>query len=193
MVGAERGGESDGGRVRAATAERRHLERGRDALEAGDEDDRPLVERLVDPACAHLDDLRLPVHRVGDDPGLRAGERDRLVAEVVDHHRRERARDPLADRDEHVELARVRRGGDLVGEVEQLVGRVPHRGQDADDAMALLARGDEPRSDALQLVRVTDGGAAELHHDGADMRRLGVRVDGRNGLVLGRGHAGECR
>ena len=189
VVGAERRRQRDRGRVRAAAAERRHLERGRDALEAGDEDDRSLVERLVDPACAHLDDLGLAVHRVGDDPGLRAGERDRLVPEVVDHHRRERARDPLADRDEHVELARVRRGGDLVGEVEQLVGRVPHRGEDADDAVALLARGDEACGDALQLVRVGDRGAAELHHDRAEMRRLRVGVDRRDGLVLGRGHA----
>ena len=194
VVGAERGGERHGGRVGAAAAERRHLERRRDALEAGDEHDRALVERLVDPARAHLDDLGLAVHGVGDDPRLRAGEGDRLVAEVVDHHRGERARDPLSDRDEHVELARVRRGRDLLGELEQLVGRVPHRGEDADDAMAFLARGDEPRGDPLQLHRVGDGGAAELHHHGAELRRaelrrLGVRVDRRNGLVLGRGHA----
>ena len=116
VVGAERGRERDGGRVGAAAAERRHLERRRDALEAGDEHDLALVERLVDAARAHLDDLGLAVHGVGDDPRLRAGERDRLVAEVVDHHRGERARDPLADRDQHVELARVRRRRDLLGE-----------------------------------------------------------------------------
>ena len=149
----------------------------------------PFVERLVDPTCAHLDDLGLAVDGVRDDPRLRAGERDRLVAEVVDHHRGERARDPLADRDEHVELARMRRGGDLVGEVEQLVGRVPHGGEDADDAVALLARGDEPCRDALQLVRVADGGAAELHHDRAEMGRFRVGVDRGNGLVVGHGHA----
>ena len=148
----------------------------------------PVVERLVDPARAHLDDLRLAVHRVGDDPGLRAGERDRLVAEVVDHHRRERARDPLADRDEHVELARVRRRRDLVGELEQLVGRVAHRREDADDAVALLARRDEPRRDAFSrsgsptevppnfITTVPSGGA------------LRVGVDRGNGLVLGRRH-----
>ena len=55
--------------------------------------------------------------------------------------------------------------------------------------MALLARGDEPRGDALQLLRVADGGAAELHHDRAEMGRFGVGVDRRNGFVLGRGHA----
>ena len=61
-VGAERGRERDGGRVGAAAAERRHVERlGGDALEAGDEHDLVALERLVDPARAHLDDLRLRV------------------------------------------------------------------------------------------------------------------------------------
>src|SRR5207244_4168035 len=81
---------------------------------------------------AHLGDLRLAVDRVGDDSGLRAGERDRLVAEVVDGHRAERVRDPLADRDEHVVLARVGAGRDLVSEPDQLVGGVAHRREDAD-------------------------------------------------------------
>ena len=38
-LGADGGGERDRGRVRAAAAERRHVLGGRDALEAGDEDD----------------------------------------------------------------------------------------------------------------------------------------------------------
>src|SRR6187551_1579286 len=68
-----------------------------------------------------------------------------------------------------------------------------HRRQDADDAMAGLARGDEALGDALQLVRIADGGAAELHHDRAQLRRGRVGVDGRNGLVLGRRHASQSR
>ncbi len=73
-------------------------------------------------------------------------------------------------------------------ELEQLVRRAPHRGEDADDAMPLLARGDEPRRDPLQLLRVADRRAAELEHEGAARRRLGVGVDSWNGFVLGRGH-----
>ena len=41
----------------------------------------------------HLEDARLRVRGVGDDARLRARERDRLVPEVVDDHRRQRARD----------------------------------------------------------------------------------------------------
>jgi hypothetical protein len=56
-VGAESGGERDRRRVRAAAAERRDVEVGGDALEAGDEDDPVGVERLVDPVRPDLDDL----------------------------------------------------------------------------------------------------------------------------------------
>ena len=37
--------------------------------------------------------------------------------------------------------------------------------RDADDARACLACGDHPRGHAADLLRVGDGGAAELHHD----------------------------
>ena len=77
-----------------------------------------------------------------------------------------------------------------MGQREQLVRGVAHGREDADDPMAFLARGDEPRGDPLQLLRIADGGAAELEHERAAGRRLGVRVDRRNGFVLGRGH---CR
>ena len=78
-------------------------------------------------------------------------------------------------------------------EIEQLVGRVAHRREDADDAVPFVTRGDEPRRDALQLLGVADGGAAELHHHRAEVGRLRVGVDRRNGFVLGRSHADECR
>ena len=147
----------------------------------------------MDPAGAHLDDLRLAVHGVGDDAGLRARQRDRLVAEVVDHHGRERARDSLSDRDEHVELARVRRGETWPASVEQLVGRVAHRREDADDALARFARGDEPRCDALQLLGVGDRGATELEHERAE-RAARVRRRRRPERLRTRSsHAGECR
>ena len=56
-------------------------------------------------------------------------------------------------------------GGDLVGRGDQLVGRLPARGQHRDDAVALLARGDDPPGGALEALGVGDGRPAELHHD----------------------------
>ena len=60
--GAERGRERDRGRVGAAAAERRDVHRvAREALEAGDEDDLVLVERILDAVAPDLADLRLRV------------------------------------------------------------------------------------------------------------------------------------
>ena len=120
-VRAHRGGERDRGHVGAAAAERRHLVVGRHALEAGDEHDLPGVERLVDPAAADVHDLRLAVDGVRDDPGLRAGERDRVVAEVGDRHCHERAGDPLADRDRACRARAAWAAARPRGEREQLV------------------------------------------------------------------------
>ena len=69
-VRAEGGGERDRRRVGAPAPERGDVVIGRDPLETGDEDDAVGVERLMDSVRAHLDDLRLPVDGVGDDPGL---------------------------------------------------------------------------------------------------------------------------
>ena len=168
--GAECRGEGDGGCVSAAAAERGHVHRvAREPLEAGDEDDLVLVERVLDAVAADLADLGLHVGAVGEDPGLRAGQRDRLLPEVVDRHRDERARDPLAGREQHVELPHVRRGRDLVGEVDQPVGRLAHRRDGADDAQATLLRLDEAARDVLDLVWIGDRRAAELHHDGVEV------------------------
>ena len=105
-AGVEGGGERDRGRVGAAPPQRGDVAAvGGDALEAGDEDDPVLLERLADAVGADVDDPRLRVGGVGDDPGLGAGQRDRLVAHVVDRHRAERAGDPLAGREQHVHLA----------------------------------------------------------------------------------------
>ena len=144
-VGVERGRERDGGRVGAAAAERRDVASSVETpWKPATIAILPAVERLVDAAAAHLDDPGPAVARVGDDPGLRARERDRLVAEVVDRHRDERHRDPLAGGEEHVELARVRVGGDERGELDQLVGRVPHRRDDGADLVPGLGRLDDP-------------------------------------------------
>ena len=167
---AERGGERDGGGVGAAAAERRDLHRvAREALEAGDEHDLPLLERGADAVAADLADLRLRVRGVGEDPRLRARVGDGLLAEVVDRHRDERARDPLTGREEHVELARVRRGRDVAREREQRVGRLPHRRDRADDVQAAPLRVDEALRDVPDLLGVGDGRAAELHHDGVEL------------------------
>ena len=173
-LGAERRGERYGGQVGGPAAQGGDVVLGGDALEAGDEHDLVAVERLVDPSRADVHDSRLPVLRVGDDPGLRACQRDGAVAEVVRRHRGERAGDALADGDEHVQLARIRPRGDLMRERDQLVGRRAHGREDGDDAVALLVRLHEPLGHAPEPLRAGNARPAELHHHGAALR---VRID----------------
>ncbi len=75
------------------------------ALEAGDDGDVAAVERLAEAVALDLEDLGLAVRGVGDDAGLRAGERHRRLAQVDDRHAEQRDRDALAGREEHVHLA----------------------------------------------------------------------------------------
>ena len=133
-VGAEGGRERDRGRVRATAAEGGDvLRRLADALEAGDDGDVPGVERALDAPGGDVDDPCRAVGVVGDDAGLAAGERPGLGPELGDRHGHEGHRDALARGEEHVELARGRRGRHLLGEVHQLVRGVAHgRDDDAD-------------------------------------------------------------
>ena len=71
-------------------------------------------------------------------------------------------------------------------EADQLVGRVAHRREDADDLAPGLARRDEALRDLLQLLGVGHRRAAELHDNepGCAWRVL----DGREGFELRDGH-----
>ena len=136
-----------------------------DALEAGDDDDVALVERLPDAARRDVDDAGLAVGRVGDDAGLRAGERPRLEPQVGDGHGEDRHRDALTCGQQHVELTSGGYGGDLLGQVEQLVGRVTHGRDHDDDLVALTTGGDDALGDPLDPLGVGDGRTAVLLDD----------------------------
>ena len=86
-------------------------------------------------------------------PACDAGERLGLVAELGDRHREQGHRDPLAGGQQHVELARRRQRRHLLGEVEQLVGRVAHRRDDDDDVVARPLGVDDPLGDPLDAGR----------------------------------------
>ncbi len=166
----ERGCERDGRGIGAAAAERRHVAVGGDALEAGDDRDLASLERLVHAAAPHLDDARLAVARIGHDARLRPGERHGVAAEVVDRHRDERDRDPLARCEQHVLFARVWIGRDLTRQVDQPVRRVAHRRNDHADLVARGCRLDNAERNAFDLVGSGDRGAAVLLHDDAHTR-----------------------
>src|SRR6266852_2958229 len=96
VIGAERGGHRDGGRVAPATAERRHLAAVGHAPVAGDDDDLAARELVLHAERTHFDDARVHVAVVRDDAGLAAGEADGVAAQPANRHRQQRHRNPLA-------------------------------------------------------------------------------------------------
>ncbi len=165
-VGVQRRRHRDRGGVRAAAAQGGDvLGVLADALEAGDDDDRALVQRGPQPARGDVDDPRLAVAGGGDHPGLRAGERPRLVAVGGDRDRQQRHRDALAGGQQHVQLATGRVRGDLRGLVQQVVGGVAHRGDHHDHVVAGPLGLHDPLGDALDALGVGDGRTAVLLHD----------------------------
>ena len=165
-VGAEGSSECDRGRVRTAATEGGDvLGVLRDALEPGDDRDRSRGERLLDAPGGHVDDAGSTVRGVGDEAGLRPGVGASLLAQVVDGHGDEGHGDALARGEEHVELSAGRLGRDLLGEVEELVGGVAHRGDDDRDAVPGAVGGNDPRGDPADALSVCHAGAAVLLHD----------------------------
>ena len=135
-----------------------------DPLEPGHDHDVALVQGGGDPAGGDVDDPGIPVRAGGDDARLRAGQRAGVHPLVMDRHGQQRRAHPLAGGQQHVQLAGRRERGDLEGEIHQLVGGVPHGGDDDHDVVTLLLGGDDPLGDALDAVRIRDRRAAVLLH-----------------------------
>src|SRR5688572_6494393 len=150
---------------------------GRDALEAGDDDDRALVELLEDAVLVDRLDARFRERRVGDEPDLPAREADRLVTLRVDRHGHESDGDLLAGGEELIHLAfrwalfTSAERADVLGEFDQVVGRVAHRGNDDDDVIARELRSDRAAGGAVNAFGVGDTGAAEFLDDEAHYLR----------------------
>ena len=119
-------------------------------------------------------DLGVGVVGVGDEPGLRPGERLGDLAEIGDGHGDQRHRLALAGGDEHVHLAAWLGGGDVVGEAQELVGLLAHGRHDEHDVGATTLGADGVLGDLADPVGVGDGRAAELL-DGDHARRRDLR------------------
>ena len=161
-VGPEHGGEGDGGRVGTASAEGGDVVMFIHALEPGDDDDLALVERLDYPVGRDVADAGLGVKAIGDDADLSAREADRRDALGVDRHRHQRDADLFAGREQHVHLARRGALVDLLGKLDQFIGRVPARRDDHEHAIAGIASADRPASRRPNLDGIGHARPAEF-------------------------------
>ena len=98
-------------------------------LEAGDDDDAPLVQLRPDALPLHPLDAGVSVAGVGAEARLPAGERHHREAHALDGHGAQGAGDLLAGGQQHVQLPLRGGGVDLGGLLNELVRRVPLGGQ----------------------------------------------------------------
>ena len=122
----------------------------------------PAVDRLVDAVGLDLHDLRLAVGGVGDDPGLRTGERHGRLAAVHDRHAEQRRGDALTGGEQHVHLALGRVGGHVVGEAFEVVGGLAHRRDDHDDVVAVAPGAHDVVGDGTDAVGIGHRRTTEL-------------------------------
>ena len=127
------------------------------------------------------------MHPVGDHPGLGAREGLGRCPEFVNGHGQHGHGDAFAGRQEHVQLsAGAGLGGDLLCEIEQIVGRVTHGGDHDDDVVALVLGVDHALRDPLDTLGVGNRRTAEFLNDEAhgvsfDNRSLGACMIGPEG------------
>ena len=199
-VGLQRLGQCRRREVTGPAAHRGDLAVGADPLKAGDDGDLALGERLAHAVAPDLDDLRLAVDRVGDDPDLAAGQADRLDPELGERHRHERRRHPLASREQHVHLSAGLGSRHAVGERDQVVGGLPHGADDHDDVVAVTLGECDMLGDGTDAVGIGDGRAAVLLNDqchGLDRLSSGsvahgrIPSRGRESTAVDRQHAHE--
>ncbi|MNS27702.1 hypothetical protein D3C72_596560 [compost metagenome] len=164
-VGFERGRQRHRGGVGAAPAQRADLAVVGHALEARHHRHEAVGQQLAQAFGLDVGDLGLGVQRLGADARLGARQGNRLVARVVDGHRHQGDRDLLAGGEQHVDLARGGLAGDLVHQVDQLVGGVAHGRHHHHHLVAVRAGPGDPLGHFLNPLGGGDGGPTELLDD----------------------------
>src|SRR5438067_8735535 len=97
--------------------------------------------------------------------GLGTGQGDRGHTQALEAHGHQGSGDRRSVGDEHVELTRGWLGIDALGQRDEAVGRVAHRGDDGDDLVSLFHGRGDVTADAADARGGADGGAAVLLDD----------------------------
>ena len=163
LIGAQRCGESDGGRVRSAPSEGGYLLRvGVDALEAGNDHDLPIIKAFLDPEGPDVNDLCRPVVCGRQDACLRSSEAHRGDAEIPKRHGTQGHRDSLAGRQQHVQLPRVVVVADAACQIDKAVRRIAHRGDNNQNCVSCGVRLGNPSGDMADSPGIRNRGPAVL-------------------------------
>ena len=153
------------GDVAAAAAECRHLVVGRHALEARDDDDLALAELLDDARGVDRLDAGPVEGAIGADVALRAGERDRRHALILQREGKGGDRDLLSRCEKEIVIAAVRVLRDLPGKRDELVRGLSHRGDRHHDMRMRLEIGLHPCRNGKNLLGGGHRASTVLLHD----------------------------
>jgi len=122
--------------------------------------------------CLLIDWMRALLKRgVGDESDLAAGEADRAVALRADRHRHQGDGDLFTGCQQLIHLALGRGdlgaadGAHLLGQCDQVIGRIAHGADDDHDLVAALLRRHRPPGGAMNAFGVGDAAAAEFLYD----------------------------
>ncbi len=162
---AQRRGQSHRRGVTASPAQGGDLALVGHALITSHDDDFSPRQLVLNPNRPHLDDSRVHVPVIGQNPRLAARETDRLATFLANRHAQQRHADAFPSREQHIQFAPFRRSANLLGESQQVVGRFPHRGDDDDHRMALRPSFNDALGDLAQFFRRCDGRTAVFLDD----------------------------
>ena len=110
-------------------------------MEAGDNTYLALSKGFANAVALHFKNLGLGVHSVGDDAYLATRETDGVDADSGQSHTHQSHRDAFASGEQHVEFSGWLHRRDIVGEFDQVVGRLTH-GRNHDDHIVAVALGE---------------------------------------------------
>ena len=135
------------------------------ALKTAGNDDSPGIQFLLEPIGRDLTDTSLGVRLICNDPNLLTSQADGLLAQCADRHSHQSHSFLLPGREQHVHLARLGVLGNLIGQIDQLVGLFSTCATNHDDLMSGLFSSHSSASCGKNPFRGSNAGSAELLHD----------------------------
>ena len=150
--------------VRTAAAQRRSVPPAGHSLESCNNGDVSLFQLVHHPFGVYAQNPGLTVARIRVDACLRAGETDCTISQGLQSHSQKSTGDYLPGRQEDIEFPIARPFVHLEGELNQVIGRMSHGGNNDDYLVSFLFRFGDTPGDVLNLLRVRHRATAVFLH-----------------------------